>query len=381
MHWEDVPETVDRWSDACVEPTLKIRKHASTLVAIEPIGWYWNPESQRIAVLASHPGDRARGLKLAGDLGLGPAVRIFVDDDLKRSDATWVKVAYSPALRAAGEALNFFPGQYPGGLPNSPSPLAAMLTSGLVGAGLGWGAGNLMGAMLPQGYGKHLGRTGAMLGGLAGASPGLIWGAGNKLDGRTFNDPSILQGAAGGEPDDYGRALDGSNAALPADAAPATSQFNDQMYLTAPMRMLKRSEAMAEGLVPAEVRAARERWVKSAWAYGDAAELPPLPTDVDIDYMGRTLWSAGASPAMTATTMSALYAARQFPDPRSRPDIVTSNQLGQLAANAIGDYARGWAVGAALNSLVGTPYKAPVFGAGNAALGLIGAVVPKLFGN
>ena len=50
----------------------------------------------------------------------------------------WVKVAYSPTLHRAGELLNFFPGQYPGGVPNSPSPLAAMLTSGLLGAGLGW---------------------------------------------------------------------------------------------------------------------------------------------------------------------------------------------------------------------------------------------------
>ena len=83
---------------------------------------------------------------------------------------------------------------------------------------------------------------------------------------------------------------------------------------------------------------------------------------------------------MAASTMGGIYAAQQMPDPRSRPGLVTGHQLGQLAQNAVGDYAKGYLVGAALNTIVGTPIRNSSFGLGGVALGVIGAVVPKLFG-
>jgi hypothetical protein len=78
--------------------------------------------------------------------------------------------------------------------------------------------------------------------------------------------------------------------------------------------------------------------------------------------------------------MGAVMAAQQMPDPDARPGWVTGNQLGQLAANAASDYVKGLAVGGLLNAVVGTPWRAPMFGVGNAALGLIGAAIPRLFG-
>lgn len=101
------------------------------------------------------------------------------------------KQAYSEAIRRTGELLNFFPGKYPGGIPNSPSPLAAMLTTGLVGAGLGYGAGAIGEAVMPHTWQRgKLRRTLAMLGGAGGALPGMAWMAANHTIGKPLNAPA-----------------------------------------------------------------------------------------------------------------------------------------------------------------------------------------------
>lgn len=373
MEWENVLETVDRWTAESVEPARRIKVAASSLPAVSVVGYYWNPEARLCGIHAGDPGDRSRALKVA--LAVYPHVENLTDVRLEAEP--WVKVAYSPTLHRAGELLNFFPGQYPGDAPNSPSPLAAMLTSGLLGAGLGWAGGRLAKKVLPEGYGDNLGRTGMLLGGLAGLAPGLMWGGANKLDGRAFNDPSLLQDQGDG---DYPSAIDGANAMPSAAPASMPNAHLTEAYLATPQRLFKRSADLAAGLVLPVIQDAHTRLVKAAWPYNPEIR-DTLPTDVNIDHLGRTLWDAGASPSLTATAMGAVYAARQFPDRNGREDIVTGNQLGQLTANAIGDYARGYAVGAAINGLIGTPYSAPAFGTVGAGLGILGGLIPKLFGN
>jgi hypothetical protein len=101
---------------------------------------------------------------------------------------------------------------------------------------------------------------------------------------------------------------------------------------------------------------------------------------VNIDHLGRTLWDYGASPGLAATTMGTMYAAQQMPDPRSRPGWVTAGQLGSLAEGAIGNYGRGALVGEAINLVIGTPIRPATVGLGAAALGVLGAIVPRLLG-
>jgi hypothetical protein len=97
-------------------------------------------------------------------------------------------------LERLGEAINLFPGTYPGGIPNHPSPLASMLTGGIAGAGLGYGAGVLGEAVLPASWKRgRLRRTLALLGGALGASPGLAAGLANKSIGDNFNSSTMLQ--------------------------------------------------------------------------------------------------------------------------------------------------------------------------------------------
>lgn len=359
MDWSDVCSQVDEWTEKLAGTALAVRLAAAEVITPFHVGYYINADTDHVGLYA-HPSDDLTWCKQAVDPIAGSTVFLSYQD-LADPDGHWVKVAYSPTLRRAGELLNFFPGQYPGGIPNSPSPLAAMLTSGLLGAGLGWGSGKLIGAMLPRQYGKRLGRTGALLGSLAGASPGLVWGLGNLSAGNEFNDPKALSPPAGSPPE----------FPPPGGELPDTPEVQNFLGNVIVPRIKRSLDDIALG----------SRFKRASETFAASYARPPItPLDVNINAVGQTLWEHDAAPALTASTMGTLYAAQQLPDPNSRPGWATGQQLGQLAANATGDYFRGLLVGAALNQIVGTPFRASTYGLGNVAVGLIGAVVPKLFG-
>lgn len=384
MHWEQLPDIVDQWSEKVAEPGFTLRQAASNVITGSHVGYYIDPETTRVGIFAPLASEADVGrVKKAAFRATGTEPLFLSYCQLSDPDGSWVKVAHSPTLRRAGELGNFFPGQFPGGIPNSPSPIAAMLTSGLIGAGLGWGGGKLIGKLLPEGYGKKLGRTGLLLGGALGAAPGAFWGLTNKLDGRTFNDPSLLNHQVGEAPNNYPTAIDGNNAPVfpPGGDDNATRKFIQEAGHTlhqSPLHKLKFGEDLEALQLGTMYKTAVEK-VADTFGYREP-DLGRLPTDVNIDYLGRTLWDTGATPQLAASTMAGMYAAQQMPDSRSRPGWVTGNQLGQLAANAAGDYAKGYLAGAAINTVIGTPFRNSTFGAGNAVLGVLGAVVPKLFG-
>lgn len=381
MKWAELPVVLNDWTAKIAATSFDIRKEAASTILTYPTGYYVNPVTDQIGVFAKKAtdADLVRA-KLAVHRATGVTPLFLSYQDLSNPEGSWVKVAYSQSLRDLGENLNFFPGQYVGGIPNNPSPVAAMLTSGLLGAGIGYGSGRLLGSILPQGYGKKLGRTGAILGGAIGAVPGLTWGVANQLSGAPFNDPSLLSKSPDADPEQYQNAINGTNW-LPNRGADSFSgsqleQARD-VIVNSPL-FHKMSEDLSHLTLGKMYSKAVEKLASSFGQRPPASSY--IPTDVNIDHLGRTLWDVGASPALAATTMAGMYAAQQLPDPRSRPGWVTGNQLGQLAENAVGDYAKGWMVGKAINATIGTPYSAPVFGLGNSALGVIGAVVPKLFG-
>lgn len=408
MRWEDIPQVIDDWAEKTAAPAWDVRRHAADVYTLSHIGYYYHPALEKVALYAplASKGDLSRA-KSACERALGKAqVRSLSLSYQELADpcGQWVKVAYSPTLRRAGELLNFFPGQLPGGIPNAPSPVAAMLTTGLVGAGLGWGTGKLIGKLLPRGYGENLDRTGMILGGLLGAAPGAIWAGTNKSIGKGFNDNSLLNHPANAEPDnDIGATwAHGGNAAYPAATGNALEEkvkdYIEDMKFKGPKAgpsVMKRGEANPLDAVPLGdryVRAVASLVEKMAYEFGPAnwndsdsfGQMPgqraPTPIDVNINSLGQTLWNSGASPNLTGATMGAMYAAQQLPDPNSRPGWATGHQLGQLAANAAGNYGKGLLAGAAINAAIGTPFRASTFGLGAAALGVIGAVVPKLFG-
>jgi hypothetical protein len=114
---------------------------------------------------------------------------------------------------------------------------------------------------------------------------------------------------------------------------------------------------------------------------------PPTSLDVNINTLGQTLWDTGASPGLTATTMGATHAASQLPGGIG-PSYATPQQFASLSqtlgSGAIGGIKggiTGHLVGAALGALTNLPTNSQKFMRNTGtALGVINAVVPKLFG-
>lgn len=372
MDWYDLPATIDDWHGKASAPSMSLRETSVRMPVRSHVGYYYHPVLEKVALFAPLAQSLDRDMcKRAADNAVGASnvLPLFLSyQELCDPDGQWIKVAYSDSIRRTGELLNFFPGQYPGGIPNHPSPVAAMLTTGLLGAGAGWGLGRVLRKLLPGRFGENLGRTGALLGGAVGMAPGAAWGLTNKGIGKGFNDSTLLAASPHTEPQNFEITANGTNAPaknyVPLRHDNTVSQFASQLQNQSLRGFGKRGE---------DTRYAKaiER-VKMAFADAIGGGL----VAVNVNALGQTLWNTGASPQLAGTTMGAMYAAQQMPDPDSRPGLVTARQLGRLA----GDYTRGALVGAALNAVVGTPWPAGRYGLGNVALGIVGAVVPKLFG-
>lgn len=377
MRWEDVIDVAEKWADDCRDLSMAMRIKAASVYTRKPGGYYYHPAGA--VALYGMDGDDFLRCKTAAVrvVGRDHVIPVQLDGDDVSSGA-WIKIAYSPALRRTGELLNFFPGTYPGGIPNAPSPLAALLTTALVGGGLGYGLGALGEEITPKGYGKHFKRTGALVGAGLGGVAASPWLLANSLDGRRLNDPSLLSAEAGSEP-----ASDPAALALPTHAD--TKQHNDfDLGILSDLYDPKKSNKHAADIlarIPLGLRykQAVDHFVKRAWGtFGVADTRRETAYDVNVNSLGQTLWETGASPSLAATTMGAMYAAQQMPDPESRPGFATGHQLGQLAMNAGKDYAKGLVFGAVINKTLGTPYTAPQMGMASVGLGIIQTAVSGL---
>lgn len=357
--WGRVPELIDTWTEKCAAPAKDIRRALADVYTSGDVGVYWNPEAEQAGLYF-----RGKHDKYGQDmLAVANSVERAVGADhmrpspllLQDTEQPWVKVAYSPTLRRASELLNFYPGTYPGGFPNSPSPLAATLTSGLVGAGLGYGAGTLAEKLLPDRWQRgKLRKTLALMGGAGMTIPGLLWAYSNHARGKGL--------------------WDGSDNMIPRPDQEGFPGFSD-----------------TPGVVGEEYKSAVDHFIKQAWGEDDGFDTTGgerNPFAVNINHLGHTLWEVGADPRTTASTMGAIYAAQQLPDPNSRPGFVTPNQTGLLgtmmgaAGGGAKGYAAGWMVGKALGLLTGMPADTQnVLKNSGAVLGIVDAVVPRLFGH
>jgi hypothetical protein len=356
IDWEDLPGALDTWPRACAQIAADVTKEAAAVFTAHDVGYYLDLDTGQVGVHADGLIDSPdRCEKMAADLvrcskaaarAVGPEQvngSFIALADLGSPDRALVKIAYSKTLRGLAEGLNFFPGHYPGGIPNQASPLAAMLTTGILGAGLGWGTGKLLGALAPKRFGHNLGRTGLLLGAGLGALPGAVWMGRNLAQDKSVLDP------------------------YPYPQLPADGVKLGEHYTAMVTGFLHDFQEAAEK----EAAAAFEEWAPARLA---------TPADVNINALGRTLWGAGASPQLAGAALGTMYAASLLPDPLAQPGVATGSQIGQLAASMGGSYVKGLLAGAALNAVVGTPYPASTYGLGSMALGVVGSVLPKIFG-
>jgi hypothetical protein len=353
--YEDFAGTIDHLVKACSAPALEIRKAVCDLFTTTDLGIYWNPCVKQAGIYARpvfneqefETGINCLRTKI-GEEHVLP--RPLTANDLKD---WWVKVAYSPTIRRLGEYLQFFPSKDIPGFGGR--PIASTIASGLMGTGLGYGAGWLAERFLPEWaqeegtLRKRLALLGGMGGTAMGATPGFInWGT-----GRSFNDPTLWSGHV----EDRGFEPDATPFVSPQFKSAAESYVTKMAYVPHP--------------------------TIDSTIGGPSFESMPL---IKMDELGRVVWGSGASPQLAAMTMGAAYGANQMPDNKAYPGTITPHQTGLFgmmmgaAGGGIRGYLTGRAVGAGLGLLTGMPEETQNrLGQTGAAVGILGTLVPKLF--
>ena len=390
LGWEDVIDVVDEWAEK-TRPVAKLLQKVASENIISTIRtlFYYNPTNNKIGIYSPLAVEKEKKYLLnltKKGTDKQYEVKFLEYEDLENPYGDWVKCAESPTIRTIGEHLNYFPGQFFGIIPNFPSPLAAMITSALVGAGLGYAGAKLVKKLLPKKVGDKLPRTGAILGGVTAATPALLWMAANLSAGKSINDPSLLEGK-----------YDEGSSGIPLDV----EKIKENKNLEDKIRKLYKIQKYESNLVPKAIVLNEEdenpkilvlrddddkdlnSITKSSF---DNNGLTSSPFAVDMTATGEVLWKSNASPQLTSAVMNTLYAASKFPDPiaKNAPGKITFHQLGQLAQNAAGNYAKGYLAGVVLNQLIGTPLTPSQYGLGAAGLGAIGlgvleSTIPKIF--
>lgn len=207
LRWQQVPGAAIRLYEKLAAPVKKIRQAIRDLPQDGFLDLWLDPDENKLILNA---GDWMDGID-QWRTALEPYCDSFEWEDeagdLTRDNPNWVKIAfvweppplshakeaYSPLLRGLGQAGGFFPSKLSDKIPGVPSPMAAMIASGLLGAGTGYGAGWLAEKMLPSEWKrKRLRHTLAVLGGLGGVVPGATWAGANVAAGRRWNDPLLF---------------------------------------------------------------------------------------------------------------------------------------------------------------------------------------------
>jgi hypothetical protein len=268
---------------------------------------------------------------------------------------------YSPALRGLGELSGYLPGgHYSWQIPGVPRYLQGMLGGGLIGAGLGYGAGWLGSRVLPSTWDRtKLPKTLAILGSLAGAAPGAA---------------SLASSAANG---DISRADD-----LFGDGPPDVKKF--QQYLptypsgqNAPAQFVPNPAYDPAAKLPAspstykivhaalvEERGERVHPIVKKAISQTGYELDDMPLPIPIDYVAESVWDDPRVayhlpvPMRAATTgllESAYNAKIQREGDRRGPRIVTPGDIASITAGAGAGYLSGALIGKVLGGLVGMP--------------------------
>lgn len=342
----DFPRAIDLLVEKCAAVVPDLRAAMEDLYTKTDLSVYWSPVLEKAALYVRPRIDLeeyAWGLAALAEKVGAEHVRAEPLSGYDLQD-WWVKVAYSPTLRRLGELLQFFPSKDIPGFGGR--PIASTVASGLLGAGLGYGAGWLGEKLVPrwaqdnQGtLRKRLALAGGLGGAALGAAPGLI----NWHAGRSFNDPTLWQG-------------------FPEDGF-EHGTLGETYKQAAAEYIVKQSELGSMG--------------------GPSFEEMPL---IRTDELGRVLWGTRTNPQTTAMTMGAVYGANQMPDPSSQPGVVTPHQMGLFgtmmgaAGGGLKGYVTGRAVGYGLGMLTGMPVGTQqMLGNTGAVGGILNVLVPKLF--
>lgn len=207
LTWLAVPQRAVALAEKCAGTAKKVREAIADLPTDGIIDlWYHNDDDKLLLNVGDwiESGDYSQWTDT-----LQPLVDKFeceseIGTRSMQESADWVKVAARPAIAIALEKEAISPtlqhgasllGYRPGVIPGSPNPLIATLASGMLGAGVGYGAGWLGEQLMPNKWERgKLRRTLATLGAGLGATPGLAWMGTNVATGRPFYSGELLDG-------------------------------------------------------------------------------------------------------------------------------------------------------------------------------------------
>lgn len=342
----DFPAAIDTLVATCKQPTQEIKKAVAELYTKSNVGIYWNPVIKKAGVYIPAPLDLQEYLWTIQTLGEKLGAERVQAEPLTGSSLQdwWVKVAYSPTLRRLGEIAQFFPSRDIPGFGGR--PIASTIASGLLGAGLGYGAGYIGEQLIPswakdnqKTFRRRLAALGGLGGLLAGAAPGFV----NWHQARAFNDPTLWQGF----PDEGFEA-----------------DLTSPQYKKACVSYCQKQATLSS-------------------VGGPSFSNMPL---IELDSLGRVMWGAKTTPQTTAMTLGAVYGASQMPDPSADPGTVTPHQFGLLgtalgaAGGGVKGYITGRAIGYGLGLLTGMPESTQqTLARTGAAAGVLNTLVPRLF--
>jgi hypothetical protein len=260
------------------------------------------------------------------------------------------------AFRRVLEAMNLLPGEYPGGIPNNPSPLKSMLVSGLAGGAMGYGAGWLGEKVLPDNWKRNRLRwTLAMMGTGAGAAPGAAWGTMNLAAGLPFDDNSF--------------GSDSSRQSAEVDYEKLSAEL--YKYSSAEPQSLnsRSSEVIKHAFIPPP-------------NFGMSGLSVP---SINVDAFNRVLWTdprvgGQLSPLTRGAATGLMTAAANLPG-KLQTKFVTPFDVGRIAAGMGSGYLSGAIVGKGLGLLMGMPQdtQEKLKNTGMFA-GIVANLVPMAFG-
>ncbi len=325
--WQDVPQEACRLAKAAAGPYCVIRDLMPALPQIHAKVWY-NPD--RECAFMSYPigvdTDKVASWHIAlrqvpgvesiehGYFSVPPETESYI----LVKKATNNESIFGPIASAAQFKPNALNNLWGG-----PNPLAATIGGGLLGAGLGYGAGWLGEQLLPESVFERgkLRRTMSVMGGLAGAAPG-IW---NGFD-QQFRGPTENQGLGA-----WVRPF------------PWVKQNNDNRF-----------EIIKEGMVSVFPHAAlelNELWIKAADEAGGA-----FSGMIPVDQFGRTIWNdlrgqGGFTPAPIAAATTGLMQAASLS--QGGANLISPMDIARIGMGMGTGYVSSLLVGKTLGALAG----------------------------
>lgn len=336
LQWRRVPAKAAALAEAAADAAGEIREAIRELPQDSYLDIWYSPEEKLAAVdfgpWSSSEDNKATKAAVATVAHVVPIGDIFGEDWLRVAmqppGILYQKRASSTTLRLAGNLGGFF-NDYLGNIPGVPSPLAATLASGTLGAGLGYGTGWVAEKFLPEKWRRNrLRRTLAILGGLGGAGLGAGWGAVNL---KEFGLPGLVKG-------------------WPLDTPPDT--LGPLQNYDAKGNLVK----IESDDTPITIKAAD---FGNAWSDETGAFPPPI----DAENLIHTIYAPPVAqqlpPAMqAATTGLVLGAGHHQTGGEYMPRLVSPLAVGRMAAGMGSGWLSGMLVGKVLSALTGMPPEA-----------------------